>query len=388
MLFPFTIGHCILGVLCAAVVMQRIRVYQQRHGAVYRLESNFSESSGMVSLERDFTGSGARGRTDIMTKPGNEKPSVWEQLMTEAINPRSLALDTMSALEIVDLMNSIDHDVVRAVHAEREKVARAVELIAGCLTRGGRLTYVGAGTSGRLGVLDASECPPTFGTDPELVRGVIAGGPRAVWRSVEGSEDDPSAGVRAAARRVRAGDVLVGVSASSVTPFVRGALGEARRKKAGTVLLTCVPSRSSALEGVEVDIIICPVVGPEVLTGSTRLKAGTATKMILNMFSTASMVLIGKAYGNLMVDLKPWSRKLRDRSVRIVHLSTGLERPVCRHWLEKSGWDTKTAIVMAKLGVSRKRARELIGESGGSLRHTLGEPPFYTGDYAGEKSSR
>ncbi len=318
----------------------------------------------------------------------NEDPSIWEELTTEAVNPRSLELDTFSALEIVDLMSSQDRDVVKAVRRERRHIARAVELIAGCLARGGRLRYAGAGTSGRLGILDASECPPTFGTDPGLVQGVIAGGPAAVRRSVEGAEDDPSTGRRAAGRRIRRGDVLVGVSASSVTPFVRGALEEARRKQAGTVLLTCVPARSSALDDVRVDVTICPVVGPEILAGSTRLKAGTATKMVLNMLSTGAMVLMGKAYGNLMVDLKPWSRKLRDRSVRIVHLATGLDRAASRSWLERSGWDTKTAIVMARLGVTRKKARELIEKGGGSLRKTLGEPPFYAErmDYDGRHS--
>lgn len=312
-----------------------------------------------------------------MMSGGSKKSSRWEALTTEMINPRSLELDTMSALEVVDLMNSEDLHVIEAVKSERKNIAEAIRLITGTIQSGGRVYYVGSGTSGRLGVLDASECPPTFGTDPSLIRGIIAGGAQAVWRSVEGAEDDAAAGERAIGRRVRKGDVVVGVSASSITPFVRGALQRAGTKGAVTVLVTCIPSKSFALEEVAVDVLITPVVGPEVLTGSTRLKAGTATKMVLNMLSTGSMILLGKAYGNLMVDLKPWSDKLRDRAVRIVSMATGLERKTARRYLSKAGWDTKAAIVMVRLGVGRKEATHILERSGGSVRKAVGHTPHY-----------
>jgi N-acetylmuramic acid 6-phosphate etherase len=311
-------------------------------------------------------------------RKNQDAQSLWETLSTEALNPRSLALDTLSARDIVALMNREDAVVIEAVYAERENIARAIEIVSERLAGGGRLFYVGAGTSGRLGVLDASECPPTFGTDHRLVRGIIAGGPRAVWRSIEGAEDDARAGERVAARKVKGGDVVVGVSASSVTPFVRAAIRKAREKGARTVLLTCIPSRSQVLGEVLVDVLITPVVGPEVLTGSTRLKAGTATKMVLNMLSTGAMVLLGKTYGNLMVDLKPWSRKLRDRSVRIVSLASGLDRREAERCLKSAGWDTKVAIAMACLGVGRKSARERIEKAGGKLREAVGKPPHYS----------
>ncbi len=316
-------------------------------------------------------------RGNCVTKNRSDTSSHWEKLSTEAVNPASLDLDTLSADAIVDLMNREDRNVLRAVRREKKGIARGIETIAESLRGGGRVYYVGAGTSGRLGVLDASECPPTFGTDRSLVRGVIAGGPKAVWRSVEGAEDDPEAGRRALSRRVRKGDVVIGVSASSVTPFVRGGLEGARSKGARTILLTCIPSKSFVLENVLVDVLISPVVGPEVLTGSTRLKAGTATKMVLNMLSTGSMVLLGKAYGNLMVDLKPWSRKLRDRSVRIVQMASGLEREDARRYLRKADWDTKRAIVMAMLRVTKKQANEMLEKSGENLREVIGRPPHY-----------
>lgn len=313
--------------------------------------------------------------------------SPWENLATEAVNPASLSLDTLSAVEIVDLMNRQDARVIDAVREERETIAKGITLVAESIAAGGRIFYVGAGTSGRLGVLDASECPPTFGTPPGLIRGIIAGGPRAVWRSVEGAEDDARAGERIAARRVRSGDAVVGVSASSVTPFVRGALRRAREKGARTLLLTCIPSKSFALEEILVDVLITPVVGPEVLTGSTRLKAGSATKMVLNMLSTGAMVLLGKAYGNLMVDMKPWSRKLRDRAVRIVGMASGLERRESEECLRKAGWDTKVAIVMACLGVGRKEALVAIEQAGGKLRKAIGRPPHYAREKRGTRGN-
>ena len=322
-----------------------------------------------------------------MKKPPQDS-SPWGKLATEAVNPDSLDLDTMSALEIVDLMNSEDRKIIQAVRRERKNIAGAVELIAGSLQEGGRLYYVGAGTSGRLGVLDASECPPTFGTDPSLVRGLIAGGPGAVWRSVEGAEDDPEAGARAVGRRVRRGDVVVGVTASSVTPFVRGALTRSRENGAVTILVTCVPSLSFSLEGVKVDVLIAPVVGPEILTGSTRLKAGTATKMVLNMLSTGTMILLGKTYGNLMVDLKPWSKKLKDRAVRIVRMASGASREEAERCLKKAGWDTKTAILIGLKGLTKKEALDALDGTGGNLRKAAGRAPHYTKRIRHRKKSK
>jgi N-acetylmuramic acid 6-phosphate etherase len=316
-------------------------------------------------------------REESFMKKKSAKSSPWEELSTEAINPDSLYLDTMSALQIVDLMNREDKSVIEEIKREKKNISKGIELVSDSIQNGRRIFYVGAGTSGRLGVLDASECPPTFGTDPSLVQGIIAGGPRAVWRSVEGAEDDSRAGERTVNRRVRKGDTVVGVSASSVTPFVRGALEKARAKGAKTLLVTCIPSKSFALEDVVVDVLITPVVGPEILTGSTRLKAGTATKMVLNMLSTGAMILLGKTYGNLMVDLKPWSRKLRDRAVRIVQMASGLEREAAGECLRKAGWDTKLAILMARLGVTKKEAINILTESGGDLRKAVGSAPHY-----------
>ncbi len=240
-----------------------------------------------------------------------------EERLTEQRNPRSKEIDRLSPLEIVDLINDEDGEVARAVRRERVAIATAVGLVADSIGAGGRLIYVGAGTSGRLGVLDAAEMPPTFGTDPEVVQGVIAGGTEALVRAQEGAEDDPEDGaVVMDGRDVGPADFVLGIASSGTTPFVHGALTRAREKGARTGILLCTPP---APELVAIhDVVIAPLVGPEVITGSTRMKAGTATKMILNTITTGAMVLLGKVYGNLMVDLRPGSAKLKNRSLRII----------------------------------------------------------------------
>ena len=266
------------------------------------------------------------------------------QSPTEQRNPRSLNLDKLPLRSAIELMLSEDEQIPAAIRREGAKIERAIQLIVRSFRRGGRLFYVGAGTSGRLGVLDASECPPTFSTPPELVQGLIAGGQRALWESVEGAEDDATAGARAIELRgVGRKDVVVGIAASGRTPFVWGALRAAKARGARTILLCFNPSLRAA-RGDRPDIAITPNVGPEVLTGSTRLKAGTATKLILNLFTTLAMVRLGKVVSNLMVDLNPANAKLRDRAVRIVCELTGAEATVARQVLEEAGWVVKAAV--------------------------------------------
>jgi N-acetylmuramic acid 6-phosphate etherase len=262
---------------------------------------------------------------------------------TEQRNPRSMNLDRLSIHEAVELMLSEDAAIPRAILEQREAIEKTIALIVRRMKKGGRLFYVGAGTSGRLGVLDASECPPTFRTDPDRVQGIIAGGQRALWLSVEGAEDDREAGGRSmVCRGVEGKDVVVGIAASGGTPFVHGALAEARKRKAATVLLAFNPHVELAPGG-SPDILIAVDVGPEILTGSTRLKSGTATKMILNMLTTLSMVKLGKVVSNLMVDLNPSNVKLRDRAVRIVSELTGASPEAARDELEKQGWQVAAA---------------------------------------------
>jgi N-acetylmuramic acid 6-phosphate etherase len=299
---------------------------------------------------------------------------VLDPRVTEQRNPRTADIDLATALEIVDLMNAEDRTVAAAVGTQRQAIARAIELIERALRSGGRLFYVGAGTSGRLGILDAAECPPTFSTAPELVQGIIAGGERAVFRAVEGAEDSPLEGARALDERAVGGrDVVVGIAASGTTPFVLGALARARELGASTVLVACTPPGSEVLE--LADVAIVPVTGPEVVTGSTRLKAGTATKMVLNMLSTGAMIRIGKTFGNLMVDLQASNAKLRDRSERILMAVCGVEREVARRLLVRAGGRVKTAIVMQRLAVEREVAEQLLEEAGGVVRRVVGGPP-------------
>jgi N-acetylmuramic acid 6-phosphate etherase len=262
--------------------------------------------------------------------------------ITEQDNPRSANLSSQSAAEIVALMNEEDATVAGAVKLVLDEVATAVEAIVERLRNGGRLFYIGTGTSGRLGVLDASECPPTFGVSPELVQGVIAGGYDACHRAVEASEDDAEASVVDLVQRgFTSGDVLVGIAASGRTPYTVGAISYARSLGAFTVGLTCVPG-SPITETAELSIV--PVVGPEVVTGSSRLKAGTAQKMVLNMLSTATMVQLGYVKGNRMSHLKAGNTKLRDRAVRIVMAETGMDQPAAKRALEASGWVVREAI--------------------------------------------
>jgi N-acetylmuramic acid 6-phosphate etherase len=294
------------------------------------------------------------------------------RLTTEARNPASEKIDTLSPLEIVRLMNAEDARVAEAVGREAEPIARAVEIIADRLRSGGRLIYIGAGTSGRLGVLDASECPPTFSTPPEMVVGLIAGGYGALTRAVEGAEDHPEAAVADLKNiELAAGDVLVGIATSGRTPYVIGGLQYARERGAFAIGLAC--NDGSALAGAA-DLMIAPVVGPEVISGSTRLKAGTATKLVLNMLTTGAMVLLGKTYGNLMVDLKATNAKLVIRTRRIVAELTGFSEAAAEEQLARCGGELKTAVVSQKHNLAAEDARRLLALSGGQLRKALERP--------------
>ena len=288
---------------------------------------------------------------------------------TEARNPASEKIDTLSALEIVRLMNDEDSRVPAAVCREAEPIARAVEVIADRLRGGGRLIYIGAGTSGRLGVLDASECPPTFSTPPEMVVGLIAGGYGALTRAVEGAEDHPEAAVDDLKKiNLSSRDVLVGIATSGRTPYVIGGLKHARQIGAFAIGLAC--NDGSALTDAA-DLMITPVVGPEVISGSTRLKAGTATKLVLNMLTTGAMVLLGKTYGNLMVDLKATNKKLIIRTRRIVAELTGLTEAEAEQQLARCGGELKTAVVAHRHNISAETARERLSQAGGQLRRAL-----------------
>ena len=298
-------------------------------------------------------------------------PSKWQYLPTEAINSASLAIDKMPVLDIVDLVLAEDRKMVAAVQKERERIAHGVEIIAAALKKGGRLVLVGAGTSGRLGVLEAAEMPPTFSTKPELVQAVMAGGQEAMFRAREGVEDNFEEGGRSIARlRIGKRDVVIGVSASGITQFVRGALTVARKKGARIIFVTCWPG--TELQNY-VDLIIAPAVGPEVIAGSTRLKAGTATKMVLNLLTTAAMVRIGKTYGNLMVDVKTSSEKLKDRAQRIVSMVTGAEPDEAKALLARAKWNVKVAIVMKKAGLTPTQAIKRLKQADDSIREALGE---------------
>lgn len=291
------------------------------------------------------------------------------KLTTEKRNKASADIDTRSSLGIVEVINGEDLKVAPAVAKEKRRIARAVDIVVASLRDGGRLFYVGAGTSGRLGVLDASECPPTFGVSRTLVQGIIAGGRRALVRSIEGAEDHPEQGAQAIdKRRVRPGDVVCGIAACGVTPFVRGALERARRIGARILFVTCAPE---AKKYIDADVIINPVVGPEVVTGSTRMKAGTATKLVLNTLTTAAMIRLGKVYGNLMVDLRATNAKLQDRSERIVMSATGVDRLAARRLLERAQGGAKAAILMQLAGVDFDEACRRLAAAGESLREAM-----------------
>ena len=293
--------------------------------------------------------------------------------ITEHRNPRSARIDLATPDEIVEIMSAEDRTVADAVATQHEEIARAITIIEGVFRGGGRLFYVGAGTSGRLGILDASECPPTFSTDPEMVQGIIAGGPPAVFRSQEGAEDLPENGAAAVDERgLDNKDCLVGIAASGTTPFVRGALFRAEALGARTMVIACSPISADVMRSVDVAMIA--ITGPEVVTGSTRLKAGTATKMILNMLTTGAMIRLGKTWGNLMVDLRATNLKLKDRSERILMESCAIPRDDARTLLEAADGSVKVAIVMHRAKLKRDEAIRRIDAAGGLIRRVVGDP--------------
>ena len=303
-----------------------------------------------------------------------DRQAFLDPRLTEQRNPRTERIDVASSLAIVDLLNAEDQTVAQVVHAERERIAQAIELVVTAFAAGGRLVYVGAGTSGRLGVLDAAECPPTFGTPPERVVGVIAGGYGALVKSVEGAEDDVNAGMAAMdTAQVTPADVVVGIAASGTTPYVRAALARAQTIGAKTVIVSCSPPPSLLLD--TCDVAIIPIVGPEALTGSTRMKAGTATKLVLNTISTGAMIRTGRAYGNLMVDLMAWSDKLKDRGLRIVMEACAVDRESARDAIAAARGSVKLAIVMVKAGVDKDAAAARLERAGGVVRAVVGDPP-------------
>ena len=293
-------------------------------------------------------------------------------LLTEKSNPRTADIDMLETSAILDRIHAEDRRAFEAVGEVREEIARAVDLVVSAFRAGGRLIYVGAGTSGRLGMLDAAECPPTFGTDPDMVQGAIAGGVEALVRARERAEDDAEAGASAVAERsVSGSDVVFGIAAGGTTPYVVGAMEEARRRGAATVFLTCVAPEDNPLAAA-VDVLIAPLTGPEVITGSTRMKAGTATKLVLNMVTTAAMIRLGKTYGNLMVDLQSTSEKLEDRGRRILRELLGVSYETAGELLDRAGGRVKTALVMHRRGVGRAEAERMLAEAGGFLRAAWG----------------
>ncbi len=304
-------------------------------------------------------------------------PPVFRELatlLTEQNNPATWDIDLASTEEILRLINAEDHKVAPAVAREIPAIACAVDRIVEAFRQGGRLIYVGAGTSGRLGVLDAAECPPTFGTPPDMVQAIIAGGDAAVFRAQEGAEDRRHDGAAAiAARNVDSRDVVCGIAASARTPFVIGALAEAHRRGATTVLVTTNPRRR--VRRMEIarytDILICPEVGPEVIAGSTRMKSGTAQKLVLNMLTTAAMIRLGKTYHNIMVDLQPTSEKLRERAKRILMLLAEVDYTTAERTLQEAAWNTKVALLMLLGQLSAEEARTLLERHAGRIREAL-----------------
>lgn len=295
-------------------------------------------------------------------------------LSTESVNLRTANIDMLGAREIVELLNAEDAGVHLAVHAELDHIARAAQAVAEAFRAGGRLFYVGAGTSGRLGVVDASECPPTYGVPPTMVQAIMAGGPDAVFQSVEGAEDSMEAGSKAIRERgVQATDVVCGIAASGRTPFVLAALEEAHRLGCVTVLVSTNDRATVRGFAPEVDVLICPLVGPEAITGSTRMKSGTAQKMVLNMITTTAMVLIGKTYGNVMVDLQLTNEKLRERAKRIVMTIGNMTYDDATSLLDAAGGHVKTALVMALTGRNREESEEELKRSQGHIRQVTSD---------------
>ena len=292
-----------------------------------------------------------------------------EKLLTEQPNPASASIDTLPTEEALRIINAEDQLVAAAVEREIPAIARAVDAIVAALENGGRLFYLGAGTSGRLGVLDASEIPPTFSAPPDMVQGIMAGGEAALSRATETTEDDPAIGVRdLSARGFTAKDVLVGIAASGRTPYVLGAVADARRLGAVTVGICCSPAAELSHA---VDFPIAPLVGPEIVAGSTRMKAGTAQKLVLNMLSTATFIRLGYVYGNLMVNVQPKNEKLVNRARRIVARATGVSTERAVELLAESGMSVRTAIVMGKAGIAKEEAERRLAASGGRVRQAL-----------------
>ena len=297
--------------------------------------------------------------------------SKWQSLPTEAINPATLAIDKLPATGIIDLMIAEDRKMLLAVQREHDRIALGADILAKALRKGGRVVFVGAGTSGRLGILESAEMPPTFGTDSDSVQAIMAGGKGAILKAKEGAEDNYEEGARQISRlQPTRRDVVIGVSASGMTSFVRGALTMARQAGARIIFVTCDPRTELQTF---VDLTIAPAVGPEIIAGSTRLKAGTATKLVLNMLTTAAMILTGKTYGNLMVDVQTNSDKLRDRARRIVHIVTGLEGDEIEKLLKKANWNVKVAIVMQKTGLPHSKAVARLRKAQDQIRDAIGE---------------
>ena len=297
--------------------------------------------------------------------------SKWQSLPTEAINPGTLAIDKLSSVDIVEGMLNEDRKMLAAVQREKERIAVGVDIIAQALRKKGRVIFVGAGTSGRLGVLESAEMPTTFGTDADLVLAIMAGGKNAFLKAKEGVEDNYEEGARAIVRlKPTKQDVVIGVSASGMTPFVRGALTRARRVGSRIIFVTCDPRTELQTF---VDSTIAPAVGPEVIAGSTRLKAGTATKIVLNMLTTAAMIRIGKTYGNLMVDVQMGSQQRRDRALRIIMIVTGLEYDEADRLLRQAHWNVKAAIVMQKGSLTYARAVSCLRRAHDVVRDAIGE---------------
>lgn len=307
-----------------------------------------------------------------MIKPKQDKKRIFRELaslMTEQRNINTMDIDTKSTKEIIKLINEDDKKVAYAVEKEIPYIANAVEIIVECFKKGGRLFYTGAGTSGRLGVLDATECPPTFGTNPEMVQGIIAGGENALVQAIEGAEDYSEEGANEIIKRgITSKDVVVGIAASKRTPYVIGALKKARSIGAGTIFVICNP-RSQM--DIDVDVSICPMVGPEVIMGSTRMKAGTAEKMVLNMLTTTAMIRLGKVYKNMMIDLQATSQKLVERSKRVIMIATGLDYDAAEKALKKADGSVKIAIVMIKTNLGYNQAIDLSKKADGFVRKAI-----------------
>lgn len=309
-------------------------------------------------------------------------------LITEQRNPASEDIDTKSIRECIEIIHREDHRVIEAASRVLDRVAAATELVVEAFRKGGRLIYVGAGTSGRLGVLDASECPPTFGVPFTMVQGVIAGGWEALRRSIEGAEDSPEDGARDVEERIEPPgltplDVVMGIATGTTTPYVHGALAQAKRRGARTVFLCCTPEEHiPASHRANIDVVINPIVGPEVVTGSTRMKSGTVTKLVLNMITTTAMIQIGKTYGNIMVDMRAWNAKLVDRAIRIVRTITGVDAEEAERVLTETEWRVKPALIMILAKCGRGEAERFLEECGGFTRRAVEKIKALHGDRA------